>query len=100
MRNAKSIIIGISGLSLTKEEISLLKYYLPLGIILFSRNIKSIKQCSILTNSIRKLFSDKFYPILIDEEGGKVSRLSKIINTSVFKAQFFGDLFLNNKSNV
>ena len=44
MKNAKSIIIGIAGLSLTKEEIYLLKYYLPLGIILFSRNIKNNNQ--------------------------------------------------------
>ena len=94
----RSFIIGIKSHELTSKEKKFLRKYKPWGVILFSRNIKSIKQCSILTNSIRKLFSDKFYPILIDEEGGKVSRLSKIINTSVFKAQFFGDLFLNNKT--
>ena len=94
----RSFIIGIKSHELTSKEKKFLRKYKPWGVILFSRNIKSIKQCSILTNSIRKLFSDKFYPILIDEEGGKVSRLSKIINTSVFKAQFFGDLFLSNKT--
>ena len=55
MRNAKSIIIGIAGLSLTKEEISLLKYYLPLGIILFSRNIKNNNQLKKLIIHIRKI---------------------------------------------
>ena len=94
----RSFIIGIKSYILSSREKKFLKLYKPWGVILFSRNIKSIKQCSILTNSIRDIFKDKFYPILIDEEGGKVSRLSKIINTSVFKAQFFGDLFLSNKT--
>tara|TARA_A100000164_G_scaffold78366_1_gene66134 strand:- start:616 stop:1569 length:954 start_codon:yes stop_codon:yes gene_type:complete len=98
MNKRRSFIIGIKSYKLSSREKKFLKLYKPWGVILFSRNIKSIKQCSILTNSIRDIFKDKFYPILIDEEGGKVSRLSKIINTSVFKAQFFGDLFLSNKN--
>tara|TARA_S200000501_G_scaffold84092_1_gene76628 strand:- start:616 stop:1569 length:954 start_codon:yes stop_codon:yes gene_type:complete len=98
MNKRRSFIIGIKSYKLSSREKKFLKLYKPWGVILFSRNIKSIKQCSILTNSIRDIFKDKFYPILIDEEGGKVSRLSKIINTSVFKAQFFGDLFLSNKT--
>ena len=98
MNKRRSFIIGIKSYKLSSREKKFLKLYKPWGVILFSRNIKSIKQCSILTNSIRDIFKDKFYPILIDEEGGKVSRLSKIINTSIFKAQFFGDLFLSNKT--
>ena len=31
------------------------------------------------TNSIKKIFNDPYYPILIDEEGGRVSRLKNIV---------------------
>ena len=37
------------------------------------------------------------YPILIDEEGGRVSRLRKFIDNSIFSAYFFGKLFVKNK---
>ena len=48
--------------------------------ILFLRNIKSVKQTKNLTDSIKKIFKDKNYPILIDQEGGRVNRLSNIIS--------------------
>ena len=69
---------------------------MPWGIILFSRNIQSIKQTKILTNSIKRLFNNKNYPILIDEEGGRVTRLKKFIDSSVFSAKYFGDLYKKN----
>ena len=58
--------------------------------------MKSIKQTIILTNSIRKIFKNENYPILIDEEGGRVTRLKKFIDTSIFTAKFFGDLYKKN----
>ena len=36
---------------------------------------------------------DKKYPILIDEEGGRVSRLSNIINNSYYNQKYFGDIY-------
>ncbi len=47
--------------------------------------------------SIRKLTKDKNYPILIDEEGGKVCRLPYDKNRKKFSQKFFGDLFLIDK---
>ena len=93
----KSFIVGIKGLKLRKNEIYFLKKYKPWGIILFSRNIKSIKQTRNLTNNIRKIFKDQNYPIMIDEEGGNVSRLKKIIDTSIFSQKFFGKLYQKDK---
>ena len=93
----KSFIVGIKGLKLSKNEIFFLKKYKPWGIILFSRNIKTIKQTKNLTNSIKKIFKDQNYPIMIDEEGGRVSRLKKIIDTSTFSQKFFGNLYKSNK---
>ncbi len=40
----KSFIVGLKGISITKNEIFFLKKYKPWGVILFSRNIKSIEQ--------------------------------------------------------
>ena len=76
----KSIIFGISGTKLTLEEIKIFKFYKPWGVILFSRNIKNIKQLKKLVYHIKRCVNDKFYPILIDQEGGKVSRLDEIMN--------------------
>ena len=79
----KSFICGIKGLKLSYNETTFLKKYKPWGVILFERNIKNINQAKKLTSTIRELFKDPYYPILIDEEGGRVSRLSKIVDNSI-----------------
>ena len=65
---------------LSLKEKKFLKKYKPWGIILFTRNIKNIQQTQKLTSSIRKIFNDKKYPILIDQEGGRVNRLKNLIS--------------------
>ena len=75
-----AIIFGISGFKLNLKEINFFKKYKPWGIILFSRNINNLDQVRNLTCSVRELFKDKNFPILIDQEGGKVNRFRKIIN--------------------
>ena len=95
-KNHKSFVCGIKGKYLFNKEKRFLIKYKPWGIILFSRNIKSIKQAKILTNSIKKIFKNENYPILIDQEGGRVTRLKKFIDTSIFSAKFFGDLYKKN----
>ena len=87
----KAIIISLSGTKLSKKEIILLKKK-PWGVILFSRNLKSIKQIKELTSKIKFYSKDRKFPIIIDEEGLSVSRLRKIINHSI-SANFFGKLF-------
>ena len=95
--NKKAIIFGIKGYYLTKSEKFFFRSVKPWGIILFSRNIKNISQLKILINEIKKIFSNKNYPILIDQEGGKVSRLDKIINLNFFSQNFFGNLYKKDK---
>lgn len=92
-KSYRSFICGIKNIKLSKAEINFLKKYKPWGIILFSRNIKTIKQTQNLTRSIKKIFKNNNYPILIDEEGGRVSRLKKFLDNSIFTAKYFGDLF-------
>ncbi len=97
--NRKPVIISLNDYRLSKKEKLLLKSEKPWGVILFKRNIQSFDQVKILTEEIRKTVSDPFYPILIDEEGGRVSRLSKLFNTKEFSQKFFGKLFEINKVN-
>ncbi len=97
MKNRRAFIIGIKSIKLNNKEKFFLKKYKPWGIILFSRNIKSINQTLDLTNSIKKLFNDKKYPILIDQEGGRVNRLNRIISFDNFTSLYFGNLFIKDK---
>ena len=93
----KAVIVSISGLVLTNEEINIIKKEKPWGVILFKRNILSEKQLINLTSSIKKIMKDKKYPILIDEEGGKVSRFSNFIDNSSYNQKYFGDIYKLNK---
>ena len=97
--NRKAAIISIEGSKLTASEIRLLKKEKPWGIILFKRNIITFKQTKNLTQKIRSCMKDPFYPILIDEEGGKVSRLSELFSTKEFSQYFFGLLYEKNNKN-
>jgi beta-N-acetylhexosaminidase len=98
IKNRRAFIIGIKTTKLSIQERFFLKKYKPWGIILFSRNIRSIKQTKSLTNSVKKIFKDQNYPILIDQEGGRVNRLHKIINLDNFTSEFFGNLFVKDKN--
>ena len=93
----KAFITGIKSLKLTTNEVKFLKKQKPWGIILFSRNIKSINQTKSLTHSIRKLFKDPYYPILIDQEGGRVNRLKNIITFDNLTGEYFGKLYVQDK---
>jgi len=96
MNNRRSFITGIKSTKLLEKEKSFLKKYKPWGVILFTRNIDNIKQTQQLTSSIRKIFKDKYYPILIDQEGGRVNRLKKLIICESLTAEFFGKKYVNN----
>ena len=95
--NRKAVIFGVKGYQLTNKERQLLKKTRPWGVILFSRNIKDISQLKILVDDVKKTLRDKKYPVLIDQEGGTVSRLNKIINLSFFSQYFFGKLYDKDK---
>ena len=92
----KAIILSIKGLRLTAKEKILFSDECPWGLILFKRNIKSLIQIQSLIKDIKKLTKDKNFPILIDEEGSSVSRLSNIINHNI-SVNYFGNLYLINK---
>ena len=97
MNNRRSFITGIKSTTLSIKEIKFLQQYKPWGIILFSRNITSLKKTKRLTDQIKKIFKDKNYPILIDQEGGRVNRLKKFFNTDTLTSEFFGKLYLKDR---
>ena len=96
MNNRRSFIVGIKSTFLSNKEIKFLKKYKPWGIILFTRNIRNIRQTQKLTYEIRKIFKDRNYPILIDQEGGRVNRLKSIITFDNLTSEFFGKKYLTN----
>ena len=96
----KPAIISLKKYSLTKAERFILKSEKPWGVILFKRNIQSYEQVKNLTSEIRKCLKDPFYPILVDEEGGKVSRFSNLLNSKEFSQNFFGRLFEKDNKNA
>ena len=92
----KAIIISIKSYNLSKKEIKLLSKNKPWGLILFKRNIKSLNQLEDLIIKIRKTSKDTKFPIMIDEEGGTVTRLSNVIDHSI-NQKLFGDLYKSHK---
>ena len=97
MNNRRSFIIGIKSTTLSVIEKKFIKKYKPWGIILFNRNIKSLEQGKKLTNQIKKIFDDNNYPILIDQEGGRVNRFKNFFNADSLTGEFFGKLYLSDK---
>ena len=96
MNNRRSLIVGVKSTKLSIKEKNFLKKYKPWGVILFTRNIKTIKQTTKLTTSIRKIFNDNKYPILIDQEGGRVNRLKNIALFQNLTSEFFGKKYIHN----
>jgi len=96
MNNRRSFIVGVKSTKLSLKEKNFLKKYKPWGVILFTRNIKTIKQTIKLTTSIKKIFNDKKYPILIDQEGGRVNRLKNIALFQNLTSDFFGKKYVRN----
>jgi len=97
MIKRRSFITGIKSTLLSKKEKKFLKKYKPWGVILFSRNIKSLSQAKKLTDKIKKIFKDKNYPILLDQEGGRVNRLRNYFNADSLTSEFFGNLYTKDK---
>jgi len=70
----KSLIIGLNGTELIKEERRWLKEKPPLGVILFARNIENPEQVMALLDSVRDCTGEATWAA-IDEEGGRVNRI-------------------------
>ena len=72
----RAFITGISGLALTPDERAFLRDAQPWGFILFKRNVDNPSQVSDLVKELRATVGVPNAPVLIDQEGGRVQRLS------------------------
>ncbi len=92
----KATIFGVKGLELTPEEKKFFSNAKPVGFILFSRNIRDKQQLKSLVYSLRHTIENPKAPILIDQEGGRVSRLKEPNWFHPPTAATFGTIALKN----
>ena len=75
-RAGQRLIIGISGASVTQEEISLIREIQPAGFILFARNVEEPAQVLELNRELQSLLPPELPAICtVDQEGGRVQRI-------------------------
>ena len=76
-RVGQLLMVGFDGFTPSKEILTLIKKYKAGGVILFKRNIQSLSQLVKLTQELQKAAQKTPLFIGIDQEGGRVSRLSE-----------------------
>ena len=69
------IIFSLARTTLSEAERQLFTRSQPAGFILFQRNCENPNQVKQLTDALRECINQKDIPILIDQEGGRVTRL-------------------------
>jgi beta-N-acetylhexosaminidase len=72
----KALIVGIPGTELDGAVRRLLADIDPLGFILFARNVETPDQVRRLVAELRDTVGRSDAPVLIDQEGGRVARLT------------------------
>lgn len=82
-----SAILSCKGYELTDEEKYLFSQSNPLGINLFSRNLKTKEQTKKLVESIKNVINREDVLIAIDQEGGRVDRLQAISSQKYVSAK-------------
>lgn len=90
---SRPVITDCEGLTLTSEEKALFREQEPFGFILFARNCDNPDQVKALTDEMRDCVGRDDVPIMIDQEGGRVSRLAPPNWRKVPSAEFFGNLY-------
>ncbi|VAV98633.1 beta-N-acetylglucosaminidase [hydrothermal vent metagenome] len=89
----KPVIFGMSGLSLTDDEKSFFQESDPAGYIIFARNIESKKQLRALTDELREVHGREGLAILIDQEGGRVQRMTEPVWPKFPSGEIFDKIY-------
>ncbi len=76
-RIGQFLMVGFDGTTPSRAVTEMITKYKVGGVILFKRNIQSLPQLVKLTRNLQKLSPQSPLFIGIDQEGGRVSRLSK-----------------------
>ncbi len=72
----RALIVGFAGSELTVADSAYLADVEPWGVIIFARNVVDRDQLTNLTGQIRECLARPDAPIFVDQEGGRVQRLS------------------------
>ncbi len=72
----KALIVGVPGPELDGATRRLVARMDPLGFILFARNVETPDQVRALVSDLRDSVGREDAPVLIDQEGGRVARLT------------------------
>jgi beta-N-acetylhexosaminidase len=86
-------IYGCAGMTLDAAEVEFFRAVRPWGFILFARNIADRAQIRALTDALRATVDDARAPIFIDQEGGRVARLTPPGWKARAPASRFGELY-------
>jgi beta-N-acetylhexosaminidase len=92
-QNPLPVVFGCSRTALTPLERQFFKAVNPFGFILFKRNCEDPDQVRYLIRELRQAVGRDDVPILIDEEGGRVSRLQPPHWPKHPPAQVFGAMY-------
>ncbi|MEN3793311.1 beta-N-acetylhexosaminidase [Fulvimarina sp. MAC3] len=93
MSDAKSWIAAPLGLEPSRDERAFFQGERPWGFILFARNIESSSQLTELVEMLKELGGRETTPIFIDQEGGRIRRLTPPLAPKRPAAQVIGDLY-------
>tara|TARA_A100001391_G_scaffold66729_3_gene42502 strand:+ start:93193 stop:94215 length:1023 start_codon:yes stop_codon:yes gene_type:complete len=86
-------IFGCSGLTLTDDERAFFRECDPAGYILFGRNVGNREQVRALTGELRALHGRDHLLISIDQEGGRVARMTPPTWTAFPPGARFAELY-------
>lgn len=87
-----AFIAGCAGLTLTSQERAFFRSTSPAGFILFQRNCQTPDQVRALTDDVRDQVGQNVL-VLIDQEGGRVQRMTPPHWRALPPAKAFADLF-------
>jgi Beta-glucosidase-related glycosidases len=79
---SRAFVTGLKGSVLTADERAFLVEAMPWGLILFRRNVETPEQLRRLTDAFRDAVGWQA-PVLVDQEGGRVQRLTAPIGASI-----------------
>ena len=74
------MMIGFDGLTVSPELREMIEAYHVGGVILFARNVESPRQVALLANELQAIALNSGHPglfIAVDQEGGRVARLTE-----------------------
>ncbi len=93
----KAFITGCAGTELSSEERAYFAHHRPCGFILFQRNCENPEQLKALIDSVREAVQDEKLLVLVDQEGGKVSRLKPPHWTDFPPGMALGNIYRDKK---